>query len=370
MPRRSTCASAAWATRDAVIPVPPKLVRRLVIAPVVLALELAALLLSPALLLAALVASPFFGGLRPLRAVLIALVFALRHGAATVACLGLWVASGFGLRTRSEAMQRAHYAVMRWFVGGVYRAIVRVARVEVKVVESPEADEVLSSGQRPVVVLSRHAGEGDTLLVIHELLCRHRRGPRVVMHDALRLDPLIDVLGERLPHRFVDPRGGDTEVEIAAMAGELGRTGALVIFPEGTNFSPDKRRRGIERLEQAGHVEEAAWARGMRHLSAPRPGGALAAIAAAPDVDVVVMGHVGFPTGMREVWRRLPEPQTIEVRLWHEPSSAIPAQRDDQIDWLFGWWRRLDDWVEDRNRRGSPHPGGQGLAGSDSTPPS
>ena len=333
------------------MPVPPKLLRRLVLAPVIGVLEVVVLVGSPALILIAILISPLFGGLRPLRMALIGLVFALRHLGATVACLGLWIASAFGRRAGSDAMQRAHYAVMRWFVGGVYRAIVTLARVEVKVLESDAAGAALSAGERPVVVLSRHAGEGDTLLVIHELLCRHRRGPRVVMHTALRLDPLIDVLGERLPNRFVDPRGGDTEVELAAMAQELGKSGALVIFPEGANFTEQRRERGIERLDQAGHGEEADWARGMRHVSAPRPGGTLAAIDAAPDVDVVVMGHVGFPTGPREVWRLLPEPQTVELRLWHEPASAIPTDRDEQIDWLFGWWRRLDDWVEERQRQ-------------------
>ncbi len=281
---------------------------------------------------------------------LIVLAGASCHLAATIACLGLWVASGFGQTTGSDAMQRAHYAVMRWFVAGVYRSIVRVACVEIAVSDSDAAHEALSTKGRPVLVLGRHAGEGDTLLVIYEVLCRHGRRPRVVMHEALRLDPLIDVLGDRLPNRFVDPRGGDTEVEIAAMARELGAPAALVIFPEGANFSPQRRLRGIERLERGSHAKEAEWARALRHVSAPRPGGVLAAIEAAPHADVVVMGHVGFPTGMSEVWRLLPEPQEIEVRLWHEPASAIPADRPERISWLFGWWQTLDAWVTERER--------------------
>jgi 1-acyl-sn-glycerol-3-phosphate acyltransferase len=333
-----------------VIWVPPKLLRRLVVAPLVAVLEAVVIVTSPVVLLFAAIAAPFFGGWRPLRMALIVLAFVVRHLGATIACLGLWIASGFGLRADSEDMQRAHYAVMRWFVSGVYRAIARLARVEVSVEGSAAAETVLSTPGRPVVVLSRHAGEGETLLVIHELLCRHDRGPRVVMHEALRLDPLIDVLGDRLPNRFVDPRGGDTEVEIAAMARELGETAALVVFPEGVNFSERSRLRGIERLERAGHAEEAEWARAMRHVSAPRPGGTLAAIEGAPQADVVLMGHVGFPTGMREVWRLLPEPQRIQVHLWHEPADALPAGRDERIDWLFGWWRRLDAWVDERHR--------------------
>jgi 1-acyl-sn-glycerol-3-phosphate acyltransferase len=326
-------------------------VRRGLLAPVVVALDVLLLLVSPLVLLVAAVLSPVFGGARPLRAALIALAFAARHLQAVLAVFGLWVRSGFGARMGTAAMQAAHYEALRRFVAGVYRAIVRLARVRVTTVESEDAYAALACGTRPVVLLGRHAGEGDTLLVIYELLCRHGRRPRVVLHEALRLDPLIDVLGSRLPNRFVDPRGGDTEVEIAAMARTLDAEAALVIFPEGANFTEERRRRGIERLERGGHDRQAEIARGMRHVSAPRPGGALAAIDAAPGADVVIMGHVGFPDGLGEAWRLLPEQQTIEVRLWHEPAEAIPEDHEERIDWLFERWRRLDAWVEERARR-------------------
>jgi len=330
------------------MPVPPKVVRRLVLAPLAVAAELVLLTLSPLLALLAVLASPFFGGWRPLRMVVIALVLAARHLGAVLACLGLWLAAGFGRSAGSPAMRRRHLAVMRWFVAGAYRVVVGLARVEVRFAESDEAHAALATPGRPVLLFARHAGEGDTLLVLYELLCRHERVPCVVMAEKLRLDPLIDVLGERLPNRFVDPRGGDTEEEIAALARELDGTRALVIFPEGRNFSAEARRRGIERLERAGHDEEAAWARDMHHLSAPRPGGALAAVDASPQADVVIMGHAGFPTGPREVWRLLPAPQVIEVRLWHEPAGAIPRDRDERIDWLFAWWRTMDGWVDEQ----------------------
>jgi 1-acyl-sn-glycerol-3-phosphate acyltransferase len=239
---------------------------------------------------------------------------------------------------------------MREFVSGVHAAIVRQAKVAIHTDEEDTAYRALTAAERPVVVLSRHAGEGDTLLVLHELMCRHGRTPRIVMHEALQIDPLIDLLGNRLPNRFVDPRGGDTEVEIAAMARDLDADAALVIFPEGANFTEERRVRGIDRLRRAGHTAQAAIADEMRHVSAPRPGGALAAIDAAPEADVVILGHVGFPTGLGEVWRLLPEHQAIEVKLWHEPASSIPDGHQERIDWLFERWRRLDEWVEERSR--------------------
>ena len=326
-------------------------IARLVVAPLILVVEAALVVLSPLLGLIAAILSPLAGDRRALRAVAIAVDYAARHLACTAACAALWVASGFGRRMRSVRMQRAHYGVLRWFVGGIHRRMTGLARVEVQTTDSEAAERALSAKQAPVVVLSRHAGEGDSLLVLHALLCRHDRRPRVVLHEALRLDPLIDMLGQRLPNRFVDPRGGDTEGEIAAMASDLGDGDALLIFPEGGNFSLHRRRRGIERLEQAGHEEEAAWAAEMRHLAAPRPGGTLAALRASPRADVIFLGHVGVPAGMRALWRRLATGQTIEMRLWIECAEDIPAGHDEQIDWLFGWWRTIDAWVEERQEQ-------------------
>ena len=329
------------------MPVPPKLVRRLVIAPLVVAVEVVLIGLAPVLLVLAVLVSPFTGGHRPVRFVLIVLSFALHHLVAMLACLGLWIASGFGATMGSERMQRAHYALMRWFVSGIHDAALRLAHVAVELREDGAAREVLLAHDRPLVVLGRHAGEGDTLLVMRDLLVRYGRGPRVVLHHKLRLDPLIDVLGDRLPNRFVDPRGGDTERDIAEMAAELEPRGALVIFPEGVNFSAQAQQRAIERLERQGFTERAQSARRLRHLSPPRPGGTLAAIDAG-DVDVVIMGHVGFPTGLRETWDLLPHPQSIEVRVWLVPGSEIPRGRDEQIRWLDGCWHELDDWIEER----------------------
>jgi hypothetical protein len=321
------------------MPVPPVWARRLLVAPLVVVVEGLLLLVSPLLLVAAVVLSPLFGGWRPVRLLLIGLALVRRHLTALLECLRLWARG----RARDDA---AHYAILAAFVSGAYRVIVRLARVEVLTdAESGDAEAALSDRSRPVVVLYRHAGEGDSLLAVHQLLCGHGRRPRLVMHEVLRLDPVIDVLGTRLPNRFLDPRGGDTEREIAAMAADLGPADALLIFPEGGNVSPERRRKGIERLERAGHAEQAAQARAMAHVVAPRPGGALAALEAAPEADVVIVGHVGFPTGFGELWRLLSHRLPVQVRLWHVPAADVPTERDAQIEWLFGWWGTLDRWV-------------------------
>jgi 1-acyl-sn-glycerol-3-phosphate acyltransferase len=318
-------------------------VRRWLVAPLVVAVDLGTLAASPALAVAAGLLSPLFGGRRPVRALAILLSYVSRHAGGLAACSALWTAG-----RRDE--QHAHYAVLRWFVGGVARMALRAARVRV-IVSGAAAEETLRARRRPVIVLSLHSGAGDSLLVLHELLCRYRLRPRIVMHEALRLDPLIAVLGARLPNCFIDPRGGDTEIEIAALSRDLAAGDAVLVFPEGGNFSARRRMASIARLERRGHTEEAAAARSMRHVAAPRPGGALAAIAAAENADVVFVAHHGIPPSMLDAWRSLPTPKAIEVALWLVPAATIPSGADARIDWLFEWWRTLDAWVGERRAR-------------------
>ena len=56
-----------------------------------------------------------------------------------------------------------------------------------------------------MIVLARHAGPGDSFLLVHQLLSAYRRKPRIVMKAALQFDPSIDVVINRLPHAFVHP---------------------------------------------------------------------------------------------------------------------------------------------------------------------
>jgi 1-acyl-sn-glycerol-3-phosphate acyltransferase len=324
-----------------VMEVPPRWIRRLVVLPLVVAIETILLAASPLILLLAALSSPRFGGLRPVRLAVIVLVLTARHLTALWGCLQLWL-------TGRAGDLEAHYALLASFVGEIYRTIIRAARVEVRVEDPDGVEAVLSDGRRPAIVLYRHAGEGDSLLAVQQLVCRYGRRPRLVMHEALRWDPLIDVLGSRLPNRFLDPRGGDTERDIARMSSGLGPRDAVLIFPEGANVTAERRRRSIERLARAGHPEQAAAAERMTHVSAPRPGGALAAIAAAPDADVVLIGHSGMPIGFRELWELLPHRQRVDVRLWRVAAADVPPDRHGQIAWLFDWWGTMDAWIDDR----------------------
>src|SRR5262245_22077394 len=171
-------------------------------------MAIAGVLLSPLLLLLALIAAPSrHGRRRALRLLWFALAWLVMESAALIAALGLWIASGFGGRLESEASMDRHYALVRWFLGTLYRRAISIFELTVHVVE-PEAtaEELAARLTRPVIVLSRHAGPGDSFLLVHQLLSVYRRKPRIVMKAALQLDPSLDVVINRLPHAFVRPR--------------------------------------------------------------------------------------------------------------------------------------------------------------------
>ncbi len=339
---------------------PPKLVRRLVLTPLMLVLTAVFVLLSPLVALLAVLASPFLGNWRPLRLLWISLSYLIRDALSTLAFVGLWVASGFGRYAGAPSFQRAHYAVLRWFMGGLVNSGLRAVRSSVEITSYSDAEEALRDRRRPVLVFCRHAGAGDSFLLVHELLNRYGRRPRIVMKALLQWDPFIDQFGNRLPNRFVAGGGQELVDGIGTLAEGLDPDGALLIFPEGGNFTEDRRCRTIERLERDGHADAAERARKMDNLMAPRPGGALAATAGAPDADVVFIAHTGLPdprsTG--DLLRLVPLDHPVELGMWHVPAAEVPSEREEQIDWLFTWWCRLDSFIEKRGggRSSSPTP--------------
>jgi 1-acyl-sn-glycerol-3-phosphate acyltransferase len=340
---------------------PPRIVRRLILAPLLLVITVALLLGLPFLIILAAAASPLLPGRwRALRLLWFALVWLALESVALFACLGLWVASGFGGRLRSEPYQERHYALMRWFLRTLFDVATHAFRLRIEI-EEPELTraEAVARLTRPVIVLSRHAGPGDSFLLVHHLLSRYQRKPRIVMKAALQFDPGLDVVINRLPNAFVPPRRGPGNLvikEIQRLAGGLGPTGALVIFPEGGNFTPRRRLRAIRLLEERRLAEEAAKARALEYLMPPRPGGALAAIGAAPTADVIFVAHTGLEhvVTLGDVWRALPMEQVLKARWWRVPAAEIPQGHQAQVDWLYEWWARIDAWISENRPTALP----------------
>ncbi|HEX9313540.1 MAG TPA: 1-acyl-sn-glycerol-3-phosphate acyltransferase [Actinomycetota bacterium] len=345
------------------MPLPPRIVRRLMFGPLVLAISLVLIALAPALLLAAAVTDLVLSRRRwqTTRVVAFAEAYLCVEVAGLLALFGLWIASGFGATIRSERMQRAHYGLLRRLLAATNGAVRRLFRMKIWIEDRPERRP------GPILVFSRHAGPGNSLMLVGTLMIGYRRSPRIVMLAKLQWEPLFDTMLNRLPNRFIqhDPRNRQRYVDmIGELASGLGDDDAFVLFPEGHDFTYVKRLRAIAHLRKRGYHDAALKAERMERVLPPKHGGVMAAITAAPDADVVFVAHTVLEDigTFRDLWRRVPFEAPILSRYWRIPPGEVPREREELIEWLFEWWRRIDGWIDERRTAPQPSPATAGEA--------
>ncbi|MFN8051977.1 MAG: 1-acyl-sn-glycerol-3-phosphate acyltransferase [Acidimicrobiales bacterium] len=261
---------------------------------------------------------------------------------AVAAASALWVASGFGWRIHSPRFLLAHRRLQTTWVVSLLGAARRVLRLDLQI----EGAEHLSDG--PLVVLCRHASLVDTLIPAR-LLLTQGLGVRYVLKDDLMWDPALDIIGHRLPNYFVDRSSPDPEAEalaIGRLAAGAAADEAVVIFPEGTRWSPGKRRRVIDSLHER-EPERARRAERNVFTMPPRSRGTLAILAGAADADVAVVAHTGLEglSGPKEALRALPLRHPVRVSIRRIPRAEVPEDPAGQRAWLHDQWDQVEDWV-------------------------
>jgi 1-acyl-sn-glycerol-3-phosphate acyltransferase len=339
---------------------PPAAVRRPLTVTAWIGMSIVCLVLAPFLLAVAAVAAVLTRRPQPLILARLMIAYFAREFAVLIACGALWLASGAGVLIRSRRFQMLHYALLRWFVHSLAERALSLLEITLAPEASTEATRALEA-ERPLLFFSRHAGPGDTVLLVDLLLARFGRLPSVVFKETLAIDPCVDLIGHRLPHAALDTSDREEcETRIETVASELEPRGVLLLFPEGANFSGKRRRLAVGKLRQTGRKREAAVAEDMSHVLPPRPSGALAALRGNPTADVVFAAHTGlglaaFP---RDLWRDTPIGRTLKTRMWLAPAADRPRDPEAQVRWIYDWWQRLDGWIESQGdeRQTVPEP--------------
>ncbi len=326
---------------------PPKWLRRLLVAPLVAVLCLALIALSPFLLLIAAVVDVFVpGNWRAVRMVTFGAFYLVMEVVGLVVLFLLWIGFGFGRQIDSERAKTVHFTFMRIWLGLMYMGVSGMFGLRIHIEERPKPQP------GPVLVFCRHAGPGNSLMLIGTMMIAYNRRPRTVMLAKLQWDPLFDTMGNRLPNRFIthDKKHADRYVAaIGDLARGLGDQDAFVLFPEGRDFTQRLRIRAIEYLREKGFEKHADRATEMLNVLPPRHRGPSAAITNAPEADVVFVAHSVLEEigSFKELWRRIPLSDPIEARYWRIPPSEVPQTEAELIEWLYAWWERIDDWIDD-----------------------
>ena len=331
---------------------PPRWIRRMIVDPAVVIGLGFALAPLPVWALASFVGSRLVPGRwRILRIAWFLFLYLMVEAVTLVVLFGLWIASGFGWKLRSDAFQRAHYQVLAWMLRVVVRSARRSFSLTVDLQEPPR-QTFGDADRRPALILSRHAGPGDSILLMDFLVNGYKRNPRIVLKDFLQADPAVDVILNRLPAAFVPVgrKGGDPLIAaINDLAGTMSHDDAFVIFREGANYTPGRHLKAIRKLHDIGRPDLAERARALEHTLPPRTTGVRTALAAAPQsADVFFIGHAGLEAFVTagDIWRAMPMDTVVAARAWLVPADEIPPP-EQQETWLYDTWADIDRWIVD-----------------------
>lgn len=267
--------------------------------------------------------------------------------------VALWATPviGGGWLGRHDRQRRFDTRVQGWWARGVWGGAARVYRMTLEV----RGDDVLDVGG--FVLLSRHASILDTILPL--VLLADGRGQRVryVIKRQLLWDPCVDVAGDRYPTAFVRRGGAEHEADIARVSrllDDLGAHDVVVMYPEGTRFSEPKRARVLRSLARK-NPEAAAWAKTLRHVLPPHPGGTHALLRE-NEHDIVFCAHTGLEPANHFV--DLLDGSLLDAKVvmqfWRVPARELPGDPVERERWLRAFWTRIDDWIGDNGSARTP----------------
>lgn len=258
--------------------------------------------------------------------------------------IGIVTSALIWLRHRERAaFLTANYRLQYWWANALKVMAERMFRLRFEVsgqhaLEGPAA-----------LVLPRHASIADTVIPMVFYAIPRQIRLRYVLKSELLFDPCLDIVGNRLPNLFVDRGGQDSERArrgVASLLDHLGIDEGVLIYPEGTRFSPAKRFALQARYRESPELSEQL--RRWETLLPPRLGGTMAMLEHNPGRDLLFCGHSGFEGSshfsnlINGSWMGA----RIRIHFWRVPFADIPRDREAAIQLLFRQWDRMQDTVQ------------------------
>jgi 1-acyl-sn-glycerol-3-phosphate acyltransferase len=266
--------------------------------------------------------------------------------------VGIYFVTGGPLGRGSLARRRLVYRLR------IHWCRSNLAGVRVLFGLSLEVDGLELAGPGPEIVLIRHASIIDNTLPDAVIGHAHGLGLRFVLKRELEMLPVFDIGARWVPTIFVRRASAEPEREVEMLrrlARDLGDDEGVLIYPEGTRYTPEKLAAAQEAIAER-QPEIAPLAARLRNVLPPRLGGPLALLDEGRGADVVVCGHVGLDgfEYIRDIWSGGLVGTTVRLRFWRYSAAEIPAGREERIEWLYERWQILDDWVGEQRAAAAP----------------
>jgi len=252
-----------------------------------------------------------------------------------------WTLAGFGTRLHQPTSSARHERLQQWSIDVLARRAESLLGLRLDI--DPASTAALTPG--PVIVLCRHVNIVDASLptLLYQRLGYRTRG--VIMAELLA-DPGFDLIYTRTGSVFIPPDNGPEAIDMIRTLGQsVDSTTAVVIFPEGRLFRPDRLQRAKARLALE-NTERAARLASLEHVLPPRPGGVLALLDRIP-ADIVVIAHSGLDqfASFTDLANAVPLRNPIRITAWRVPVDQIPTGDVERIVWLDEQWLLVDNMV-------------------------
>ncbi len=274
------------------------------------------------------------------RAWLMLLVYLTAEAVGIVASGWLWLRHRGG----GEAYLEGNHRLERWWAMTQLNLGRKIFNIGLEV----EGEEALDGP--PYIMFIRHVSVIDNLIPV--AFASDRRGTRLrwVLNRSLLRDACVDIVGYRLPNCFVRGGTNDSGAEIERvrrLAAEMPDSEALVMYPEGTLFSPAKRERVLKKLRESGETELVARAAEMQYVLPPRFGGTLALLEARPGTDIVFCSHSGLDRATRraDIASGALIGARMRVVFWRVAAADVPTTDGARKTWMLDQWERVDAFV-------------------------
>ncbi|HEX3518213.1 MAG TPA: 1-acyl-sn-glycerol-3-phosphate acyltransferase [Solirubrobacteraceae bacterium] len=259
---------------------------------------------------------------------------------ALLGLLAIWIASG---RHDSARRRERLYRLKRQWLASHLAGIRTLfgLRFEIEGLEL--------AGPGPVLVMIRHASIIDNALPDAIVGRAHGLGFRFIIKRELQSLPTIDIGGRWVPTVFVRRASGKTAEQvqqITELTLNLGPHDGLLIYPEGTRWTPEKLAHAKAIIAER-QPEIAPLADRLQNLLPPRLGGTLELLQSARGTDVVIFGHVGLDgfEHVSDIWSGGLVKSTVHLKFWRFAAAEVPLEHGELVAWLYERWQELDDWV-------------------------